>query len=1024
LKNPYLLVFGILSLFFGLGRAQQDVFTIEGGNIPAGGTATFDIYFRDAAGTLVNTGSTNLGAYQISFNVPPGLLASASFERAGVTAGAGIIVENDNTDLSQNLLRWAVLFTSSVPFTLDGPAPGDLMGRLTLTTEASASGQSFSLQPQSGSNFFIQDELAAVTETYGDGFLTGSFGVFNITAGAPEIDTFSINPETVEQGSTANLSWAVSGADSVSINQGLGNVPASGTQPVSPDQTTTYTITAVNGLGTSTQSVTLNVIPVEPLVINSFALSPDSVTQGDSAVLSWDVSNATSITIDKGVGSVAASGSVNVSPQQTTQYTITASNSLGTETATATLTVALASPVINSFEVSPSVVSAGGQASLSWDVSNADTIEIDQNIGAVPATGSENVSPTETTTYTITASRGDETVMATATLTVEGLDILVFNVDPTLITLGESTTLSWEVQGGQEVSLSETAGGTTTDLGSIAAQGQRVFTPSVDTTYTILVRSGSNELSSSVSVEVAADDLLRLSADQITFGENDTETIQLSNAVDRDLAWTISSKSSWLAVSPAAGSASGTPGDVAITVDRAFLEAGENVGQVVFNAAGRDITLTVSAGDTTLVFPLVQSSESWATSLGVVNFEEKAISYQLEVMNSDGSQASMPLTGQLASLETLIHDVASLGNGQGWVRVSVPKIMGVNVGGYANVRSTDGEELFSYPATQPESDRIYVPHIAASSLFYTLGSLVNISSGGDAFSFGAGSENFPIGTLNSGGQTLFDFRDDIMGGEVQGNGWGALAPANSATRSAAVEVFGRSQNTGLRQSVGVSLDQASATQLIYPHIAAQTNIFWTGVVVINPNDTPVNVQYHIFDAEGNSVQAPEMETTIQPGVKKTFLVDQGTQDLGSGAAWLRIDGDQPILGYMLFGSSGGDDFFSGFQSLKRGSTRLCFPYLDESLVEGGFTGIALVNPLDEATDIDIILVDRSGEEKARKTEPLAARQKFVALARDFFSETFENGDKIVIHCETILAGFEIYGRGRTTLGGILALDFE
>ncbi len=86
--------------------------------------------------------------------------------------------------------------------------------------------------------------------------------------------------------------------------------------------------------------------------------------------------------------------------------------------------------------------------------------------------------------------------------------------------------------------------------------------------------------------------------------------------------------------------------------------------------------------------------------------------------------------------------------------------------------------------------------------------------------------------------------------------------------------------------------------------------------------------------------------------------------------------------------------------------------------------MALVNPLDETTNVDIILVNRAGTEKARKTEPLAARQKFVALARDFFSESFENGDKIIIHCETILAGFEIYGRGRTTLGGILAMDFE
>lgn len=1024
MKNLNLMVFGFICLFFGQAHAQQDVFTIEGGSIPAGGTATFDIYFQDVSGTPVNTGSTNMGAFQISFNVDPGLLTAASFERAGVTSSVSVLIEDDRTDLSQNLLEWTVLFTQPPFFTLDGPSPGDLMGRLTLTTDPGASGETITLQPRTGSDFFVQDELAAVTEFYGDGTLTGSFGNISVTAGAPEIDVFSVNPETIEQGESATLAWSVNGADSVTIDQGVGTVASSGSRSVSPSETTTYTISATNGLGTTTQMVTLTVIPLDPVVINTFSVQPTTVMSGESATLAWDVANASSISIDQGIGAVAASGSTDVSPLVTTTYTLTASNSLGSQTATATLTVTLPAPVINSFEVSPTLISAGGQATLSWDVSNAEEIQIDQNIGMVGATGSQNVSPTETTTWEITATGGGETVTATATLTVETLDILSFNVNPTVILLGESTTLSWEVQGAQEITLSENANGVGSDLGAVDAAGQQVFTPTVNTTYTIVARNGDDEISLSVGVEVVADDLLRLSAENLAFGENDSETIQVMNVEDRPLDWSVFSKPAWVTVSPESGSASGSASDVVITVERSLLEPGANTGTIVFRAADRDVSLALSAGDTCIAFPLARAGEAWSTALGVINFEDTTLPYRLEVMNSDGSQAGMPLTGELAPLETLVHDVTTLSGENGWVKVTIPKIMGAKIRGYANVRSTDGEELFAYPATGLETEKIYVPHIAASSLFYTLGSLINLSAATDDFSFTAGNENFPIGSLNGGQQSIFDFRDEIMDGEVRGNGWGALKPAETATRTAAVEVFGRSEQTGLRQSVGVSLDQSTGNQLIYPHIAAQTNIFWTGVVVINPNDEPVNVQYSIFDADGNTVQAPEIETTIQPGVKKTFLVDPGTQDLGVGAAWLRIDSDMPILGYMLFGSSGGDDFFSGFQSLKKGSTRLCFPFLDESLVEGGFTGVALVNPLDETTNVDIILVNRAGTEKARKTEPLAARQKFVALARDFFSESFENGDKIIIHCETILAGFEIYGRGRTTLGGILAMDFE
>jgi hypothetical protein len=127
---------------------------------------------------------------------------------------------------------------------------------------------------------------------------------------------------------------------------------------------------------------------------------------------------------------------------------------------------------------------------------------------------------------------------------------------------------------------------------------------------------------------------------------------------------------------------------------------------------------------------------------------------------------------------------------------------------------------------------------------------------------------------------------------------------------------------------------------------------------------------------------------------------------------------------MLFGSYAPDDFFSGFQSLKRGATRLCFPYLDQSTQNGGFTGIALVNPTDEETTVAFTLLSRAGAVKAQRSEVIAARRKYVALAGNLFPESIEIGDKIVAHGVATLAGFEIFGSGRTTLGGILAINYE
>jgi hypothetical protein len=60
---------------------------------------------------------------------------------------------------------------------------------------------------------------------------------------------------------------------------------------------------------------------------------------GESAKLSWAVTGATTIQIDNGVGVVAASGAVDVSPSATATYTLTATNATGNVTKTATVKV-------------------------------------------------------------------------------------------------------------------------------------------------------------------------------------------------------------------------------------------------------------------------------------------------------------------------------------------------------------------------------------------------------------------------------------------------------------------------------------------------------------------------------------------------------------------------------------------------------------------------------------------------------------------------------------------------------------
>lgn len=68
----------------------------------------------------------------------------------------------------------------------------------------------------------------------------------------PTIDSFYASPGSIISGGSSTLSWSVSGATTVSIDQGIGNVALTGTRVVSPSTTTTYTLTATNDAGSVT----------------------------------------------------------------------------------------------------------------------------------------------------------------------------------------------------------------------------------------------------------------------------------------------------------------------------------------------------------------------------------------------------------------------------------------------------------------------------------------------------------------------------------------------------------------------------------------------------------------------------------------------------------------------------------------------------------------------------------------------------------------------------------------------------
>ena len=84
--------------------------------------------------------------------------------------------------------------------------------------------------------------------------------------------------------------------------------------------------------------------PAAP-VVAQFSAEPSTIQRGQSATLRWEVSGeATSVSINQGIGTVRSTGSQQVSPSSSTTYTLTASGPGGTTTASATVSVAAPAP--------------------------------------------------------------------------------------------------------------------------------------------------------------------------------------------------------------------------------------------------------------------------------------------------------------------------------------------------------------------------------------------------------------------------------------------------------------------------------------------------------------------------------------------------------------------------------------------------------------------------------------------------------------------------------------------------------
>ena len=183
---------------------------------------------------------------------------------------------------------------------------------------------------------------ASVLSLIGQGTTGGNgFGSLVYNLKVAEISYFNLNKTSIIAGENATLSWGVIDSESQSINAGIGNVAATDTRVVSPNATTTYILTAIGQAGNDSAQAILTVY--QPVVANLRANGQNvstSITRGQFANLDWVVTgDASSASINQGIGGVLLTSNTNVQPTLTTTYTLSASGLGGSDSDDVTVTV-------------------------------------------------------------------------------------------------------------------------------------------------------------------------------------------------------------------------------------------------------------------------------------------------------------------------------------------------------------------------------------------------------------------------------------------------------------------------------------------------------------------------------------------------------------------------------------------------------------------------------------------------------------------------------------------------------------
>lgn len=246
---------------------------------------------------------------------------------------------------------------------------------------------------------------------------------------APQV-TFNSSATQVPEGGAITLNWSTTGATSVFIDQGIGDVELSGSRTIPMIGPKTFELTASGPGGSIRQRLTILVAEPEPVpnrpAIIEFAADRATVNQGEQVRLNWATSNATSVSLDPAVPNPALTDAATFTLDQAKTYTFTltargqgdpVTQSLSVHVLPGAPTAPTAILTVNGQDAV--TINPGATIHLCWKTANADNVHFADGATRPANDCAADFAPQKSGKFTLVATGpGGESHPATVSVTV------------------------------------------------------------------------------------------------------------------------------------------------------------------------------------------------------------------------------------------------------------------------------------------------------------------------------------------------------------------------------------------------------------------------------------------------------------------------------------------------------------------------------------------------------------------------------------------------------------------------------